>query len=48
MDNYIFEVGGKNKNNKQIKEEKNAFVVADNIIIGDEKKIPLYLLGFLY
>jgi uncharacterized protein len=45
---YVVEVGGKNKNDKQIKDEKNAVVLADDIIIGSEKVIPLYLLGFLY
>jgi predicted AAA+ superfamily ATPase len=45
---YIFEVGGKNKSFKQIKDVKNSFVVADDIEIGSSNKIPLYLFGFLY
>lgn len=46
--NYIFEVRGKNKNFKQIRSEKNGYIVPDNIEIGIGKKIPLWLLGFLY
>jgi predicted AAA+ superfamily ATPase len=45
---YIFEIGGKNKNKRQIKNEKNAFVLSDGIIIGSKDTIPLYLFGFLY
>lgn len=44
----VFEVGGRNKSLSQIKEEKNGFVLADEIIIGTPSKIPLYLFGFLY
>ncbi|KIM08784.1 MAG: hypothetical protein KU29_03405 [Sulfurovum sp. FS06-10] len=45
---YIFEVGGKNKGFKQIKDLPNSFVVADDIEIGSGNKIPLWLFGFLY
>lgn len=45
---YIFEVGGKNKKNKQIQGLKNSFIVQDDILIGNKKRIPLYLFGFLY
>ena len=45
---YIFEVGGKNKSFKQIKDIENSFVVADNIEVGYNHKIPLYLFGFIY
>jgi predicted AAA+ superfamily ATPase len=47
-DKYLFEVGGKNKNNKQIKDFDEAFIAADNIEIGFGNKIPLWLFGFLY
>ena len=43
-----FEIGGKNKSFKQIKNLPNSFVVADNIEIGDGNRIPLWLFGFLY
>jgi predicted AAA+ superfamily ATPase len=45
---YIVEIGGKNKNFKQIKDIPNSFIVADDIEIGSGNKIPLYLFGFLY
>jgi hypothetical protein len=45
---YLFEVGGKNKSFKQIKDMPNSFVVADDIEVGFGAKIPLWLFGFLY
>lgn len=48
VSNMIFEIGGKNKSKKQIFGEKNAFILADDIVIGSKGVIPLYLLGFLY
>jgi predicted AAA+ superfamily ATPase len=47
-DKYILEIGGKNKNYKQVANIENSFVVADNIEIGSGNKIPLWLFGFLY
>ncbi|ETZ24277.1 ATP-binding protein [Pedobacter sp. V48] len=46
--NHIFEIGGKNKTNKQVKHIENSFVAADEIEIGHNHKIPLWLFGFLY
>jgi predicted AAA+ superfamily ATPase len=48
VDKYLFEVGGKNKSFKQIKDVPNSFIVADDIEIGFGAKIPLWLFGFLY
>jgi len=45
---YLFEIGGKNKTQKQIAGIQNAYIVADNIEHGSENKIPLWLFGFLY
>jgi uncharacterized protein len=45
---YEFEIGGRNKKQKQIKGIPNAFVVQDNIEIGTDSTIPLWLFGFLY
>jgi hypothetical protein len=45
---FLFEVGGKDKSFKQIKDIPNSFVVADDIEIGFKNKIPLWLFGFLY
>lgn len=48
VNDIVFEVGGKNKTIKQIKRHKQAYVLADNILTGSKRIIPLYLLGFLY
>jgi len=45
---YIFEIGGKNKNKYQIKDIANSYLAIDDIEIGFQNKIPLYLFGFLY
>ncbi len=45
---YTFEIGGKNKTNKQIKNITNACIVSDDIELGYQNKIPLWLFGFLY
>jgi len=45
---YTFEVGGKDKSFKQLKDVNEGYVVADNIEIGVDNKIPLWLFGFLY
>jgi len=46
--NCVFEIGGGHKDLSQLKDQKNAFVVADDILFRDAKRIPLYLFGFLY
>lgn len=45
---YTFEIGGKNKQSKQIKNVQNSFVIKDNIEIGSDNIIPLWMFGFLY
>ncbi len=45
---YTFEIGGRNKNKKQIKTVKNSYVVSDDMVIGNNQHIPLWLFGFLY
>ncbi len=45
---YEFEIGGKSKTQKQIQNLQNAFVVKDDIEIGSDSNIPLWLFGFLY
>ena len=45
---YIFEIGGKNKSGKQIKDLTNAYIVSDDIETGAFNQIPLWLFGFLY
>lgn len=48
VDDYIFEIGGKNKTDEQIENLEKAYFVLDDILIGDKKNIPLFLFGFLY
>ncbi len=46
--NYLFEVGGKNKTQVQIKDIENAFLAVDDIEFGFGNRIPLWLFGLLY
>jgi hypothetical protein len=49
VEGKIFEIGGKNKNIKQIKEKlHNGYLVKDDILVGSKYEIPLYLFGFMY
>lgn len=45
---YTFEIGGKDKSDKQIQGLDHAYVVADDIEFGFQNKIPLWLFGFMY
>ena len=45
---YFFEIGGKNKNARQIKDLSNAYLALDGLTIGYRNEIPLWLFGFLY
>jgi len=47
-DTYTFEVGGKNKDFKQIANIPHSFIASDDIESGFGNKIPLWLFGFLY
>ncbi len=48
VDNYTFEVGGKNKKQKQIKNADNSFIVKDDIEFGYGNVIPLWAFGLNY
>nr|MBP6425399.1 ATP-binding protein [Flavobacterium sp.] len=48
IDTFDFEIGGKNKSNKQIKTAVNGFVVKDDIESGFLNTIPLWHFGLLY
>ena len=49
VDSILFEIGGRGKSLKQIKDSlQNAFIVKDDIVHGSRYEIPLYLFGFLY
>lgn len=45
---FTFEVGGMHKTRKQIANIQDSYVLADQIEYAFEKKIPLWLFGFLY
>jgi len=45
---YLFEIGGKGKDFKQIAGIENSFIAADDIEYSFGNKIPLWLFGFLY
>ncbi len=44
----VFEIGGKQKSSRQLRNHKLAYIAADDIEIGFASKIPLWLFGFLY
>ncbi|MEI6049121.1 MAG: AAA family ATPase [Bacteroidota bacterium] len=45
---HTFEIGGKNKSFRQLPEDGNSWIAADDIEYGHGNKIPLWLFGFLY
>lgn len=47
-DTFLFEVGGKNKAQKQIAGLENAFIARDDMEYAVNNAIPLWLFGFLY
>ena len=46
--NYTFEIGGKNKQQKQIEKDGQSFVVKDEIEFGYRNVIPLWAFGTNY
>ncbi len=49
VQDYFFEIGGKSKSLKQIKDHLGkSFIVKDDILYPDANTIPLHLFGFLY
>jgi len=47
-DKNIFEIGGASKSEAQLEGNPNGYIVSDDIEIGFNKKIPLWLFGFIY
>jgi len=47
VDKYLFEIGGKNKSFKQIKDIENSYLVIDTDYTMEENKIPLWLFGLM-
>ena len=48
VEDTIYEIGGKNKTFKQIKDVKNSYLVIDTDYTVESNRIPLWLFGFLY
>lgn len=48
IDGRTFEVGGKNKGQKQLKDLQEAYVVKDDVEMGIGNIIPLWAFGFTY
>ena len=47
VDDYIFEVGGKNKSFNQIKDLDNGYLAIDIDFTSNNKKIPLWIFSFI-
>jgi len=45
---WKLEVGGKDKSFNQIKDITDSFLAIDDVEIGREGKIPLWMFGLLY
>ncbi len=45
---YVFEIGGAGKSFKQIAGVPKSYIAADSILQGQDRKIPLWMFGFLY
>lgn len=48
IEDMTFEVGGKNKKGKQLKEAVKGYIVKDNIEYVAGKNIPIWMFGFVY
>lgn len=48
IDNITFEVGGRKKKGKQIKDATQGYIVKDNIEYVAGKNIPIWMFGFIY
>jgi hypothetical protein len=48
INNYTFEIGGKNKKQNQIEQIQNSFIVKDNIEYGYLNIVPLWAFGLTY
>ena len=45
---YTFEIGGKKKSKKEIEELPDSYIVKDDIEVGVENVVPLWLFGMMY
>lgn len=47
-DRWTFEIGGKSKTAKQLQNQPDAYTAIDDITVGSQNRISLWLFGFLY
>jgi len=47
VDDVVFEIGGKNKSFKQIKDISKSYLVVDTDYMMEKNKIPLWLFGLM-
>ena len=45
---HIAEVGGKSKSFHQIKGLPNSFLIKEDILIGSQDVVPMWILGLMY
>ncbi|MCK9452711.1 MAG: hypothetical protein M0Q90_13540 [Bacteroidales bacterium] len=48
IDNYSFEIGGKNKQQYQLEKDGKSYTVKDGIEFGYQNVIPLWAFGLNY
>lgn len=48
IDGITFEVGGKNKKGRQVKEAEKAYLVKDNMEYVFGNSVPIWMFGFIY
>lgn len=48
IDGITFEVGGKSKTGKQVKNAEKAYLVKDNLEYAIDNSIPIWMFGFVY
>lgn len=47
-DQWIFEIGGANKSLKQLKGQAQGYAALDDLVVGDGRRVPLWMFGMLY
>lgn len=47
-DQWIFEIGGANKSLKQLKGQAQSYAALDDLVVGDGRRVPLWMFGMLY
>ncbi len=47
-DHWVFEIGGASKTLKQLAGHAQGYAAIDDVVIGEQRRIPLWLFGLLY